>query len=77
MENELTPEKLLEDIKTLVYRHRLNHIDAMIYYCEMNDYDVDSIATIIPASLKADIEEDARNMKLLKKQFNFVRTLPV
>lgn len=76
-EIEIAPEQLLIDIKNIVAEYKMNYIDATVYYCENRGYDIESISKIIPSPLRGLIEESAKSMKLLKKEFNISSSLPL
>ena len=73
----LTVEQLLEDIEGIVTRHRMNYIDAIVFYCDKNQFDIESLATLIPSSLRSKVEESARQTRMLKKQYYQIGTLPI
>ena len=43
----LTPSKFALEIETIVAEEKINYIDAICQYCEMNDIEVDSISKLI------------------------------
>lgn len=73
----LTVEQLIQDIDDIVRRNRMNYIDAIVFYCEKNNFDVESLAKLIPSSLRSKVEESARQTKMLKKQYYNISTLPI
>jgi Phage late-transcription coactivator len=73
----LTVEQLVQDIDDIVHRNRMNYIDAIVFYCEKNNFDVESLAKLIPSSLRSKVEESARQTKMLKKQYYNISTLPI
>jgi hypothetical protein len=73
----LTVEQLVQDIDDIVRRNRMNYIDAIVFYCEKNNFDVESLAKLIPSSLRSKVEESARQTKMLKKQYYNISTLPI
>ena len=73
----ITPEQLVQDINDIAYRNRMNYIDATVYYCEKNNLDIESVGKLVPSSLKSKIEESAREIRMLKKEFNNISTLPI
>lgn len=76
-DNNLNSEILLYDIELIVKMYRVNYIDALVLYCEKKNYDVEIIAKIIPPSLKSKIEESAKELKLLKREYNVAQALPL
>lgn len=73
----VTPESLVQDITGIASRNRMNYIDATVLFCEQRGLDVESVGKLIPSSLRSKIEESAREMKMLKKQYNNISTLPL
>jgi len=73
----ITPEQLVQDISDIVYRNKMNYIDATVFYCEKNNLDVESVGKIVPSSLKSKIEESARVNRMLKRKYNDISTLPI
>ncbi len=57
--------KIIEEIvKT---NDEMNYIDAVIYYCEQNNLEVESIIKLISKPLKEKIKCDAINLNFLKR----------
>ena len=77
MENELEkileskfycPNKFAQEIEDLVLNHEdMNYIDAIIYFCEKNSLDVESIPKLISKPLKEKIRYEATELNFLKK----------
>lgn len=45
---------------------KIEYIDAVVSYCEEKELDIDSIISLISPALKAKMEEEAINMRLIK-----------
>lgn len=45
----------------------MNYIDAIVYYCEENNLEVDSISKLISKPLKEKLKCDAINLNFLKR----------
>lgn len=45
----------------------MNYIDAIIYYCEENNIEVDSISKLVSKPLKEKLKCDAINLNFLKR----------
>ena len=73
----MTQEELYENIINIRTKFKTNTLDAFLIFCEKNDYDVESLCTIIPQSLMADMEEDAKRLKLLKRKYLEEVSLPL
>lgn len=73
---EVLPETIYAEVTSIASRMKMNHLEAMLYFCDKNQYDIEVISTIVPQSLKTLMEEDARSLRLLKKEYNN-NTLPL
>jgi hypothetical protein len=77
MENELEkaleskffcPSKFAQEIESLVQVNEdMNYIDAIIYFCEKNNVDVESVPKLISKPLKEKIKCEATELNFLKK----------
>lgn len=77
MENELEkaleskffcPSKFAQEIESLVQVNEdMNYIDAIIYFCEKNNVDVESVSKLISKPLKEKIKCEATELNFLKK----------
>lgn len=55
-------------IEEIARKHRVNHMDAVLKYCEENFLEPDDIKSLINKPLKDKIENDMREANLLPKQ---------
>jgi hypothetical protein len=77
MENELEkaienkffcPTKFAQQIEELVQINiEMNYIDAIIYFCEQNSVDLESVPKLISKPLKDKIKFEAMELNFLKK----------
>jgi hypothetical protein len=77
MENELEkvleskffcPTRFAQEIESLVLTNEdMNYIDAIVYFCEQNSIDVESIPKLISKPLKEKIKYEAMELNFLKK----------
>lgn len=67
--NGLTTEKFLSDIDKLVSKHNLEYLDAVVYYCEKNNLELETAASIIRSNLKikSKLQLEAENLNFLPK----------
>ena len=72
----LKPEEILKSVNELVEKFNMNYLEATTHFCEKNNYDPLAISKIIPSSLRSKIESSARELRLLKKEYNG-RSLPL
>jgi hypothetical protein len=77
MENELEkvlenkffcPSRFAQEIESLVQTNGdMNYIDAIVYFCEKNNIDVESVPKLISKPLKEKIKYEAMELNFLKK----------
>ena len=77
MENELEkvleskffcPSRFAQEIEPLVQANEeMNYIDAIVYFCEKNNIDVESVPKLISKPLKEKIKYEAMELNFLKK----------
>jgi hypothetical protein len=77
MENELEkvleskffcPARFAQEIESLVRTNEdMNYIDAIIYFCEQNSIDVESVPKLISKPLKEKIKYEAMELNFLKR----------
>jgi hypothetical protein len=74
--NEILPEIIFTEVTNIATRMKMNHLEAMLFFCDKNEYDIETLSSIVPQSLKTLMEEDARSLRLLKKEYSN-NTLPL
>ena len=77
MENELEkvleskffcPSRFAQEIESLVQTNEdMNYIDAIVYFCEKNNIDLESVPKLISKPLKEKIKYEAMELNFLKK----------
>ena len=77
MENELEkafenkffcPSRFAQEIELLVQSQEdMTYIDAIIYFCELNTIDLESVPKLISKPLKEKIKYEAMELNFLKK----------
>jgi hypothetical protein len=70
-----TPAEFAEEIEELVWQYDIDYIDAVMLYCEQNNLEVETVASLVKgnANLKSRMQTDAENLNFLPK----VARLPV
>ena len=63
----LTPSKFSLEIEKIVVEERLNFIDAIVHYCEINELEVDSITKLVSKPLKEKLKWDATRLNFMKR----------
>ena len=77
MENELEqalkdkffcPAKFAQEIEQLVLNQEdMNYIDAIVYFCDLNAIDIESVPKLISKPLKEKIKYEASELNFLKR----------
>ena len=63
----LTPSKFALEIEKIVAEEKINYIDAIVHYCEINELEVDSITRLVSKPLKERLKWDAIRLNFMKK----------
>ena len=77
MENELEQAlkdkffctaRFAQEIEGLVQTHQsMNYIDAIVYFCDLNSIDLESVPKLISKPLKEKIKYEAQELNFLKR----------
>tara|TARA_B100000524_G_C23482003_1_gene310110 strand:+ start:423 stop:635 length:213 start_codon:yes stop_codon:yes gene_type:complete len=68
-----SPKTFSLEIENIAKEKKITHMDAVLYYCEKNDLEPDSVSRLITKGLKEKIEANARDLNFLEK----TATLPI
>ena len=63
----LTPSKFALEIEKIVVDENMNYIDAICYYCEINNLEIESVSKLVSKPLKERLKYDAINLNFMKK----------
>ena len=63
----VTQQKFALDIEKIVVDEKINYIDAIIHYCEINNIEVESVTKLISKPLKERLKWDAIRLNFMKK----------
>jgi len=62
------PSRFAQEIESLVQTNLdMNYIDAIVYFCEKNNIDVESVPKLLSKPLKEKIKYEAMELNFLKK----------
>jgi len=64
---KITPKRFAIIVDDLVRTKRLTHMEAILYYCEQNLIEPDTISKWIDRSLKEKLQADAEALNYLPK----------
>lgn len=64
-----TIQEFIKEIDSLVIEHKLDYLDAVIYYCEKNGIEIETAASLIKSSskIRAKIQLSAEEKNYLPK----------
>jgi hypothetical protein len=67
--NGLTSEKFTKEIERIVNTYNIDYMDAVIHYCEKNNIEVETAASIIKSNLriKSRLQLEAENLNYITK----------
>lgn len=67
--NGLTTEKFTKEIERIVNTFNIDYMDAVIHFCEKNNIEVETAASIIRSNLKikSRLQLEAENLNFLPK----------
>ena len=63
----LTPQKFAIEIESIVANQEMNYIDAICYYCEINNLEIESVTKLVSKPLKEKLKYDAQELNFMKK----------
>lgn len=64
-EKFLTKEKFVEHIENLVKDSGLNYIDAIVFYCETHNVEIETVPKLINRQIKEKLQLDATDLNFL------------
>jgi len=59
-------KKFQDEIEDIVWMKDVSYLDAIMMFCEENDFEVEKIPRILSSSLKSKLREEAEDLSLLK-----------
>ena len=63
-----TPKSFTVAIENIAKEKQITHMDAVLWYCEQEGIEPDTVGYLISKALKQKIEADARELNFLPKQ---------
>ena len=55
----------------------INHLDAVVHYCETNEIEIETVTKLITKALKTKIEANARELRLVSSDAEGMGKLPI
>ena len=63
----LTPSRFALEIEKIVAEEKINYIDAIVHYCEVNELEVESVTKLVSKPLKEKLKWDATRLNFMKR----------
>ena len=60
----MTTAKFSQDVEKVAFENEMNYIDAIIFYCEKNEIEIESVPKLISKPLKEKLKYDAQKLNL-------------
>jgi len=66
-EKFLTMDKFSVGVETIVSEEQVNYIDAILYFCDRNNIEIETVPKLISKPLKEKLKWDAEQLCFIKK----------
>jgi len=76
-EKFLTPIKFSYQIERIVIEEKMNYIDAILFFCEKENIEVESVSKLMTKPLKEKLKVDATNLNFMKSKGASKAKLPL
>lgn len=63
----LTPSKFSLEIERIVVEQNINYIDAIVHFCEVNNFEIESVTKLVSKPLKEKLRWDATRLNYIKQ----------
>ncbi len=63
----MTSVKFSQDVEKIAFENSMNYIDAILFYCEKNEIEIDTVPKLISKPLKEKLKFDAQQLNFMKK----------
>ena len=62
-----TTARLSQEVEKVAFATEMNDIDAIVFYCEKNEIEIESVPKLISKPLKEKLKYDAQKLNFMKK----------
>lgn len=63
----MTTARFSQDVEKVAFENKMNYIDAIVFYCEKNEIEIESVPKLISKPLKEKLKYDAQKLNFMKK----------
>lgn len=76
-EKFITPINFSYEIEKIVLKQGINYIDAILFYCERESIEVESVSKLMTKPLKEKLKVDATRLNFMKNRGGSKAKLPL
>jgi Phage late-transcription coactivator len=62
--------KFQEAIQNIVKTQDISYIEAIVEFCEVNDFDIETVPRFLSQNIRDEIQREAEDLSLLKEKSN-------
>ncbi len=63
----MTTARFSQEVEKVAFENTMNYIDAIVFYCEKNEIEIESVPKLISKPLKEKLKYDAQKLNFMKK----------
>ena len=63
----MTTARFSQEVEKIAYENSMNYIDAIVFYCEKNGIEIETVSKLISKPLKEKLKYDAQKLNYIKK----------
>ena len=63
----MTTARFSQEVEKVAFENEMNYIDAIVFYCEKNEIEIESVPKLISKPLKEKLKYDAQKLNFMKK----------
>ena len=63
----MTTARFSQEVEKVAFDNTMNYIDAIVFYCEKNEIEIESVPKLISKPLKEKLKYDAQKLNFMKK----------
>ena len=63
----MTTARFSQEVEKVAFENEMNYIDAIVFYCEKNEIEIESVPKLISKPLKEKLKYDAQKLKFMKR----------
>ena len=63
----MTTARFSQEVEKVAFENEMNYIDAIVFYCEKIEIEIESVPKLISKPLKEKLKYDAQKLNFMKK----------